>query len=209
MANSMQHWNGHQMAVIDIETTGLDPAYDEIIQICILPVDSNIDPRQDIYPFNIEIIPEYPHRIDPKAMSVNRKNLADIMRRGFDSEKAKGLLEEWVEKLGLPYTKYGNRKRIMPIAQNWQFDYSFIIRWLGPTLYSEIFDSRYRDTQAISLYLNDRAGMAAEQVPFSKNNLAWLCSKLKVENTRQHDALSDCIATAQIYKKLLMNQGWL
>ena len=54
-AVSMETWNGNQMAVIDVETTGLRPYFNEIVQICILPLDSNCDPRKDILPFYINI----------------------------------------------------------------------------------------------------------------------------------------------------------
>jgi len=203
MAFSMQHHNGHQMCVIDIETTGLDPYMDEIIQICIVALDSNIEPRRDVMPFFIEIAPVNPEAVSPEAMSVNKLDLVRICQRGHDREKAKDLLDNWVNKLKLPYTPSGERKRILPLAQNWVFDSAFIKRWLGPNTFSGIFDGRYRDTQTVSLYLNDRAAVHGEKVPFSKNNLNWLCSKLNVENHKAHDAMSDCLATAEVYRRLL------
>lgn len=198
----MQHWNGHQLAVIDIETTGLDPFWDEILQLCVLPLDSNIEPRRDVMPFLIEIVPTNPKAIDPKAMAINKLDLIRICKRGHDREKAKDLLFDWADKLKLPYTPSGERKRVMPLAHNWSFDYSFIKRWLG-NQYSDVFDGRYRDTQVASLYLNDRAAMHADVVPYSKNNLAWLCSVLKVDNSHAHNALQDCLATAECYKRML------
>ena len=67
MGTSMIHWNGHQLCAIDTETTGLDPNYNEIIQICILPLDSNIKPRKDVFPFYIEIVPDHPERASPEV----------------------------------------------------------------------------------------------------------------------------------------------
>lgn len=207
MANSMQHWNGHQLVAIDIETGGLDPYYHEILQIAILPLDSNIQVRRDVMPFYIEMAPDYPQRVEPEAIKKNGLDLIRITGRGFDSDKAKDLLEDWVNKLKLPYTNYGNRKRLMPLAHNWQFDSAFIKRWLGMEMFSDIFDGRARDTQETAAYLNDRAAMRGDVVPFSKINLSWLCNKLNVENAHAHDALQDCIATAEVYRRLLMSQG--
>lgn len=207
MANSMQHWNGHQLVAVDIETGGLDPSYHEILQIAILPLDSNIRIRRDVMPFYIEMAPEHPQRVDPEALRMNGLDMIRISYRGHDPDKAKDMLEDWVGKLGLPHTKYGNRKRLMPLAHNWQFDSAFIKSWLGIETFGNIFDSRGRDTQTAAAYLNDKAGMMGEKVPFSKVNLSWLCSKLNVENAKAHDALQDCMATAEVYRRLLMSQG--
>ena len=75
MANSMQHWNGNQVCAIDTETTGLDPLYDEILQLAIIPLDSNFEVRKDVMPLEIFMKPEYPERIKPEAMQVNRLDL--------------------------------------------------------------------------------------------------------------------------------------
>ena len=209
MKNSMEHWNGSQMCVMDLETTGLDPYWHEIIQLCVLPLDSNYKPRKDVMPFYIEMRPNFPERIDDEAMTVNKLDACKIATRGFDSEKAKDLLRDWIEKLDLPYTKSGAfRKRIIPLGQNFGFDRAFLIRWLGIDEYNEFFEYFYQDTMIVAQYLNDRASMHGEKVPFSKVNLTWLANKLNVKIERAHDALSDCVATAEVYRQLVM-QGVL
>lgn len=203
MANSMVHWNGNQLCAIDCETTGLDPHYHELIQICILPLDSNVQPRKDILPFYIELVPDYPERASFEAMKVNRLNFAKIGQRGHDRLQAVDMLEEWIKKLKLPTTKYGNSKRIIPLGQNYTFDQSFIQAWLGVTTYNDLFSYQYRDTQRAALYLNDRAGMHAEDVPFAITDLDFLARRSGVESVRAHDALSDCVTTAGIYRYML------
>jgi DNA polymerase III epsilon subunit-like protein len=198
----MQHWNGHQMCAIDIETGGLDPNWHEILQICILPLDANCDVRRDVMPFYIDLRPEHPTRVEPEARKKNGISLERMMR-GFDQDKAKDLLEDWVNKLQLPYTKYGKRKRILPLGQGYHFDKAFLQTWLGVDRYSEIFDGRVVDTVSVASYLNDLAAMHAEKVPFSKVNLSWLCKQLSVPLDRAHDAMADCVATAAVYKKLI------
>ena len=208
MGTSMQHWNLHQMCAIDIETSGLDPRWDQILQIAIVPLDSNIQQRKDIAPLNLFIRPENPELVSRAALKVNRIDLEKITRYGHDIEKAKDMLDNWVNKLKLTHTIYGNRKRILPLAQNWPFDSAFIKNWLGPDHFSEVFDSRYRDTQTVVEYLNDRAAMHADKVPFSKVNLAWICKQLGVVNRSSHDALYDCLATAECYR-ILTQRGLL
>jgi len=208
MPKSMQHWNGNQLCAIDTETTGLDANWHEMIQIAILPLDSTIKPRQDVLPFYIEVAPEHPERANPKALRVNRKSLAEVTERGHDREKAKDLLEEWIKTLGLPTTKYGNPKKIIPLGQNYAFDMSFLKTWLGIELYNDLFDYHYVDTMITAHFLNDRAAAHAERVPFSKTNLQWLARTLGVRRDRAHDALQDCLSTADVYR-LMIQQGLL
>lgn len=208
MAKSMVHWNHHQMCVIDTETTGLDPHFHEMIQICILPLDSNFKPLRDkegngVMPFYINIKPEHPERISPEAMKVNQLSFTELARTGKDRLAAIDLFEKWVnDKLDLGVNKYGTPKKIMPLGQNYQFDKGFISRWLGDELYREYFHYHYRDTMIAANFLNDRAAFQAEKVPFSKTNLTWLAKELKVSYDRAHDALQDCLATAEVYRRL-------
>lgn len=204
MARSMQHWNGHLLCAIDTETSGLDPFWHEILQICILPLDSNIEPLQDVMPFYLNLKPEFPERADSEALKKNGLKLTDLALRGVDKIVAIDLLEGWVKKLNLPCTKYGTPKQIMPLGQNYAFDRAFIMRWLGCDLYNQYFNYHHHDTMVTAHYLNDQAAYHADKVPFSKTNLAWLCKALNVESERAHDALSDCLAVAGVYKKLLM-----
>jgi len=208
MSNSMIHWNGNQICVIDTETTGLNPEWHEMIQICILPLDSNIQPRRDVLPFYIELIPEHPERADPKAMEINRLSFAKIAQRGLDREKAKDVFEEWAQKLKLPQTKYGKKKQILPLGQNYPFDMGFIKAWLGHEMYNQYFHYGFRDTKIVATYLNDRAAMHAEKIPFNKLSLGSLAKKLNVTHEKAHDALSDCQTTAEIYRQFL-KQGLL
>lgn len=209
MPKCMQHWNGNQLCAIDIETSGLDPHWHEILQIAILPLDSNIQPRKDVLPFYIKMIPYHPERADEKALRVSSVKLPDATLNGFDQEAAKDLLEEWVDKLGLPMRKGGwTQCQIMPLVQNGLHDIPFIKRWLGLELYEQFFHPHVRDTMIAALFANDVAGMHVEKIPYPKVNLSYLCSQLKFKRHRAHDALQDCLATAEVYRRMI-SQGFL
>lgn len=203
MGNSMQHWNGNHLCVIDTETTGLDVDWHEIIQICILPLDSNFTPRTDIIPFYINMIPDNPERASKEAMQKNKLKLPELIKTGFDKIKVIDMLEDWIQSLGMPVTAYGRPKCVMPLGHNYAFDRSFIMQWLGRELYDQWFYYHFRDTMIYANCLNDKSAMHAEKVPFSKTGLQYLCSTLKIQTERAHDALSDCIATAKVYKHLV------
>lgn len=199
---TMVHLNGNLLCAIDTETTGLDPHFHEIIQIAIVPLDHKMDVRKDILPFYVNLRPDFPERMDREAMKINK--IVDITTNSFDKIHAIDLLKEWIDKLKVPCNKYGIPKKITPLGQNFAFDKSFIIPWLGQALYDEWFDYHFRDTMTSALYLNDQASFHARDMPFHKVNLTWLCKQYCITNDRAHNALSDCVATAAVYKKMCM-----
>lgn len=199
---AMQHWNNKMMAVMDTETTGLDPSFHEMVQFCCIALDANFNPLKGVIPFYVNLKPNFPERVDPKALEINKLDMAKIMVEGFDRDKAVDMFVEWYRKLGIRGNAYGNPNKIMPLGQNYQFDMAFIQSWMGVELYRELFDYHYRDTMSSALYINDRAGMKAEKIPFPKVNLQYLATTLGVKTERAHDALSDCLVTAEVYKKL-------
>lgn len=210
MANSQQHLNGNQIVAIDVETTGLEVGWHEICQLAMVPVDNFYKPRTDVKPLNIFIRPNDPDRIDPEALKVSRIKRQNLIDYGIDSEKAKDVLEEWIDKLQLPYNKYGTRRcRIVPLGHNFGFDASFMMHWLGEDLYQEWFSPQVRDTLTTALFLNDKAAMKAQRVPFPKHSLVYIAAQLKVKYTNAHNALEDCRATAAVYHKMMMDQGSL
>ena len=201
MANSMIHWNGDQVAAIDTETTGLNPFYHEMIQFAIIPLDSNFNPRKDVLPLCLNLKPDHPERASPEALKVNGLSLTHMCNNGLDREKAADLFEEWVEKLQLPFTPSGIRKKVCPLGQNYGFDRGFILDWLGYERYDDIFTYYSKDTAAVASFMNDRAAMHHEKVPFAKNNLLWLANTYQIEGYNMaHDALQDALACSKVYK---------
>ena len=211
----MEHLNNNILCVVDVETTGPTPGFHDIIEICVLPLDNFLKPSRKILPFCMNLIPMRKENIDFEAMRIqrkymdkvikdkvcgNKKRVIELTLKGCEPMRAADLLVEWVEKLKLlPF------KRIMPIGHNWVFDRTFIIEWLGMETFDMLFDPRYRDTMAMSLYDNDIAGWYNEDFPFPKNNLAYLCSQLGITRHNSHTALDDCVATAACYRAMIKN----
>lgn len=194
----MNHLNGNIICAVDCETTGLDFEKHEIVEIAFLPLDYELRIRKDVPFFDIKIRPENIEDIDWQAFKVSNTDFYKLQESGMDKWEAADLFVEWCEKLKLP-----ENKRIMPLAQNWNFDSIFIKKWLGPKTFEFYIDGRYRDTMTTALYLNDRAYHKGEQIPFPKVNLSYLASQLKISHDRAHTALGDCMVTAEIYKEIL------
>lgn len=194
----MNHLNGNLLCAIDTETTGFDPINNGIIEIAIVPLDRFLNPHEKFVCFHMRMKPEPGEDIDPEALRVTQLNMSQIVLEGFERTTVADYLVNWFNELGLPAGK-----KIMPLAANWPFDRAMIESWLGKATYESIFHPYYRDVQGIANYLNDCADMRAEKVPFAKIKLSYLCSLLKVEQLNSHTAMSDCLATAEVYKKML------
>ncbi len=202
--NSMQHWNGSMLCAIDVETTGLDDRYHEICQLAILPLNSDLEPIQEILPLNIHIIPSGPHVVDPRALSVTKMKMEDILSYGVQRERAIDMIIDWLDRLPLPLTRGGVYKtKVIPLWHNGEFDYGFIRGLLGQSLYDEYFHPRSRDTQSFSLAINDMYATCGIKVRYSKNKLAWLAKQHNVSYKGAHDALVDCRITADVYKAMI------
>ena len=198
--NAPVHLNGNIFCAVDVETTGFDPLIHSIIEICILPLNGDYSINKSITPFTTTMQPIQGKIIDAEAMAVNKIDLANVMLHSLDAYKVLDLLVEWYEKLGLAVSK-----RIVPIAQNWPFDRSFLIAWMGIASYELMFDRHYRDTMALALSLNDRADMMNHKIPYPKVSLKYLATQFHIENPDPHRALGDCATTAMVYKSLLLS----
>lgn len=198
---SMVHLNGHVLCAIDLETTGLRVGYHEICQIAILPLDANLEIRQDVPIFEQYIRPRFPQRIDSASVLVSKNVVAKAIESGHDAEIAQDLFEYWVGRLNLPLNK-----RIIPLGSNYGYDRGFIQEWLGRENYDHYFDSRGRDLMIVASFLNDRSDFQGVQTPFNKVTLKYICNRLGVETDelRTHDAMYDAWLTAQCYKKLCL-----
>ena len=194
----MLHLKGAIMCAVDVETTGLEPGFHEVWQVAILPLDSDIKPLRGVLPFYVNLKINYPERIEPRAIG-NRQAFAQLQRRSLDPFDAADLLDTWFSRLKLPIYK-----KICPLAQNWPFDRAFIREWLGPENFEYLFSPHYRDTMVAAIWDSDLSNFRGEKILFTQYNLAFLCSRTEVHNDKPHDSLQDAIATAKVYRKMLL-----
>lgn len=199
----LQNNNSNMLCAIDIETTGDEPGFHDIVQVAVLPLDSDLNPWTGVTPFYTDLKLKRPENAHDglcfrNSKRVKKERIVQAQLSGIDPDKAADLLEEWFEKLNL-----GLEKRIMPLAHNWASDRCFMIDWLGIKNFAHIFDARYRDTQVVGLYLNDVSEFKVEQPPFPKVRLQYMTNVYRIPHERAHDALQDCMVTAQLYKQIL------
>jgi len=194
----MTHLGGNILAAVDLETTGRRPNYHEIVQIAILPLDENLQAHSQIPVFYMNVRPEHPERAEQKAFFVNGLDLDLLLIHAPSQDRAIDLFCEWFNRLDLP-----QNRSIIPLAHNWAFESAFLKGWLGPDLMDEMFHSHARDSMLLASAINDRAFFLGHKFPFPKLSLIQLCQQLGIVYEHAHDALADCQATAELYKRLL------
>lgn len=201
----MIHWKGSVMCVVDVETNGLEQGYNEVIQLCIMPLTTSLEIDKTKTPFYVHIKPDYPERTDPAATRVHGITTAKLNSEGIDSLSAVSMFERWYNKL-CPLNKGGEyRTKIIPLGHNYaQFDKPMIESWLvnAGYEYNDFFHWHPRDTQIAAATVNDRHAMRQIEPPFRELNLNYLGNKFGFTNLKAHDAFGDCDITVKVYKQL-------
>jgi len=173
------------IAFIDIETTGLEADYHEIVEIAALRADpSTLDIKGEM---NARIHPEHPERCDPEAMQVNRYS-AEHWKDAWD-------LRESLSKL----TRVING--CILAGHNVHFDWSFLL-------------AAYRRLEVVQpdvdYHLLDTASFAWPLViagVIDKPTLRSLCDLLGVSNDGAHTARGDALRAMGVYRRIASPAG--
>lgn len=190
--------NENVLTVMDVETTGREAGYHDVVQVALLPLEPHtLEPHPKYRPFYQNICPDHPERAEPEAMAVNGLDMDELLMCPT-REQVEDALIQWQRDLQLPLGK-----RIVPLCQNSSFDVGFMQKFLGIELFSQIFSRRGRDTMYLAASLNDRASFLGFAVPFHEVGLKPLCKHFGINIDNHHDAMADCLATAQLYRELL------
>lgn len=190
--------NGNVMAAVDVETTGQRAGYHEIIQIGILPLNSDLRPLESVRPFYTTVRPEHPERQERRAGYVHQININELVLHAPSADRVQDYLIEWFNKLDLPFDK-----RLAPLAHNWAFESGFLKAWLGVDMFDRIFHFHPHDSMTYAISTNAKAAFKGEAAPFNAVGLGPLCRHFGIVNENPHDALSDCTAEAAVYRALL------
>jgi DNA polymerase III epsilon subunit-like protein len=201
---SIQRDSHHHMfrqglpCIVDLETTGTDPSRHEIVQMVIIPLDWYFYPHNKIAPINYRIRAMKPEEIDEGATHLMGESFETHQLHAMDMMTAQENVIEWFNNLGLM-----DRRKLVPIAHNWPFDREFLIEFFGRATFNELFSPTYRDTMAIGGYLMDFSGVHGKPYAFADLKLGTMCRHYEVPLRMAHDALSDGLATAELYRCLL------
>ena len=194
----MKNWYGNVMCAVDVETTGVVFGHNEIIQIACLPLDIHLKPSKEHRFHYMNIAPTFPERQTLGARVKHGMDAYKMAEECVSQERAADLLDEWFVSLNLPVGK-----RLIPLAHNFAFERGFLTHWLGLETYDNMWHIHPRDTFTLASSLNDVAAWQGQTVPFHQIGLQGLCNKFGIVLDNAHDALADCLATAELYRNML------
>ncbi|MCX6755221.1 MAG: 3'-5' exonuclease [Candidatus Nomurabacteria bacterium] len=170
----------HNLAFIDIETTGLDVMRHEIIQIGCVIVAPNMEIIEE---FELKIKPEHIENADKIALKVNKYNEED-WAFAYTLPEALKILSEKV-------------KNCIMVGQNVSFDSAFLEYNFLKTKVENTF--HYHKLDTISMAWEKFHG----DETFEHFSLREMCKYFGIINENVHTGLSDARATFELYKKLL------
>jgi DNA polymerase III epsilon subunit family exonuclease len=173
----------HNLAFIDIETTGLDKGTHEIIELAVVIAKMKEGQLVVIDQLDFKIQPKHIENADPQALRINGYNSAD-----------------WLFAIGLEDAMKEFAKKTegaIFVAHNITFDYGFVENAFKKTNIENKMHFYKLDTISLAfgiLHTNDDLG---------KLSLRVLCEKYGIENKKAHSAFADAYATYEVFKKLM------
>ena len=168
-------------AVVDLETTGFNPAKDRIVQMAAVVMDGR---GRVVDTFDTVVKPESPDQYEHGAEHVHGIS-REMVQNGMPLRQA--LQKIWSITEGRVFT-----------AHNARFDVSFLEAESERVGMGRQVD-RYLDTLALA--------RSADKEKQRKHSLEALCQHYGVERERAHEAMSDAKATAQILMQLISELG--
>ena len=185
----------NKIVAVDTETTGLTPAYHEVIDLAIVPLTFSFDLDKSIPPLVLQIRPTFPDRAEADALAVNKYTIEQLMERPLTRAQAIDQIFDWRT------THYGRRK-LEPVAQNWAFDRDFIQQLIAPHNIRTLFGRVVRDTQRCAQLFNDRAVYKGQKEPFEYARLTSITAAFEIQH-EAHTAYGDAVAAAMAYQKFV------
>ena len=176
-------------AAIDLETTGLNPASNEVLDIAIVPLNPDFTISTDIPEFSCRVRAEHPECIEQQAMGIN----------GLDPNEGDSLAE--VQYALMNWAAENGIEQITPLAHNLAFDMSFM-KVAFPD-FSRIFTHHGRDSMRLAYILNDVLRVRGDEEMFSSGSLKSVKTVLDIEGEVQHHALEDARDAAHAYRKMI------
>ena len=160
------------VAFVDVETTGLDPDFHEIIEICII-IDKKV--------YHQKVHPTQPHRIDEKAVAVN----------GYHPK-------EWTDAI-TPKQAAHDVGRLLSghiiIGHNPRFDYQFLKSLLEDHNVDSWLDPRCVDTTTLSFVHLVPHGIRRLNMDEIRKFLGWNVNKF-------HNAYKDTQDVKRLFRLL-------
>ena len=177
------------VAAIDLETTGLDAARCEVIDMAVVPLNDDFTVSTEIPEFTSRIKAEHPETAETDALRVNGMNPHD----GVPLETVREDFVAWMRDNGIG--------RIVPLGHNLGFDMKFLLKTFPEV--SRVFCHRGRDSMRLALAINDISVRDNGESMFPRVSLSAVKETLGIVGEVNHSAFEDAKDAAAVYRKML------
>ena len=176
---------GKRLAFIDLETTGLNPYSNEIIEIgCLIAKQNERGEWVTVDEFEFKVKPNHIETAQQDALRINRYDEADWMFAHTQEEALKTLSQKC--------------DGCVMAGQNVCFDYAFLVTKFGEYKIKDPFFFAKLDTISLA-YMRFR-----KDETMTNFSLRELCERLGIKNEKAHSALADIRATFEVFKRLMV-----
>lgn len=183
-----------KLLFIDVETSGLDPKKNDILELgIIIEINGIIKERHDIYmqPFNYEAL-------DKKALEVNNFTIEQI-RKFAHPRTVYPILSQMFSKY---VNKYNKTDKFTPCGYNISFDLNFLAEFWNKND-DQYFGSFIHWGQKLDAMTILSAMQYKGFHEFENIKLATVCKYFKIPLLDAHNALADITATRLLLQKVL------
>src|SRR3989344_5395467 len=170
----------HNLAFIDIETTGLDVVNHEIIEIGCVLATSQLEVVEE---FELKIKPERIGAADPVSLKISHYE-EKLWQEAHSLKEAMNILSE-------------KAKDAIMVGQNVSFDLSFLEHAFSKTGIKNSMHYHKLDTISIAW------AKFHKDIDFEHFSLREMCLYFGIKNEGIHTGLGDARATYELYKKLM------
>ena len=198
----------NKLLFIDVETTGLDPEINGVIQIAgIIELNDwvmNGKKEPILQEFDFQCNVHEGDEFDPQALLVTGKTLDDI----FNYDPAKVIHAKLTKELGKYVNPYNKKDKYFFVAYNAGFDMDFLGSWFKKCGDKYGIGSwcwfPYVDIMTLAMqYIGDgRASMLNFKLSTVAEKLG-----LKLDEADLHDALYDIRLARRVYRSITKNWG--
>jgi len=176
-----------EFAVIDVETTGANPAINSLISVAIVPLN---DTKAV---FSVFVRPD-----NPVWSPIAHKYF-----RSFESEWVKSAIspEKASEKL-INYLRANFKKNVVLIGHNVGFDISFLRQLFASAGYDDVKGISHRsiDTHSL-LFTLWKVGIVEKYLSSSDDAFSYF--GIQIPKGKRHTALEDAIATRSLFNRAI------
>lgn len=175
--------NGNIICSIGMKRTGDNYKEDEVYEICVLPLDLDLDPMfGKVFDKQIRVSEKHQDKVKHVLFSKSFSVVWDAFDLWFEETIKDG--------------------QILPLGYDWPLMSRFLESMFDTSGCKIYFSGSVRDIKSCAQYLNDLAEANDQKMPFSKLTLRYITNNCDASLPKDYSALDMAVKIATAYKRM-------